>query len=386
MIVDQLRREVSGMTPGARFASENELASRFGVSRPTAAHALQELSNSGLVMRRVGSGTYVGDAAANLRGGGTALKTFGVMLPGLGATEVWDPLSRYIDQACSALDITRVVGPEEVPHDDIAATTAQAEWLIERGVDGVLLAPMESVADRERANLAICARFTDAGLPVVLVDRDVVEYPGRSDFDVVGMDSARAGALMGAHLAAQGFTRPVFLSRPLFPSTTDLRVAGCAYALARGGVSVRRDWHVTGDPADMAWVSSALDEHNADVVVCSNDRTAAILIQTLMREGRRVPDDVAVVGFDDAVYSELLSITLTTVAQPFSSIARAAVRRLADRVAEPGLDPVEILLPPRLVVRDSSTPNSAGGGSVTVTGDANLPSQSPEGTAGGRKT
>lgn len=350
------------MTPGARFASENELASRFGISRPTAARALQELSSSGLVVRRAGSGTYVGAAVSDLHGGETTPRTFGVMLPGLGATEVWDPLSRYIDQACSALGITRVVGPEEVPHDDIAATTAQAEWLIERGVDGVLLAPMEAVADRERANLAICARFTDAGLPVVLVDRDVVEFPGRSDFDVVGMDSARAGALMGAHLTSQGFTRPVFLSRPLFPSTTDLRVAGCASALARGGVSVRRDWHVTGDPADGPWVSAVLDEHQADVVVCSNDRTAAILIQTLVREGYKVPDDVAVVGFDDAAYSELLSITLTTVAQPFPAIARAAVRRLADRVVEPGLDPVEILLPPRLIIRDSSARSGGGGG------------------------
>lgn len=351
-IVRQLRDELGKLEPGARFESENQLAVRFGVSRPTAARSLRELQDEGLVERRIGSGTFV------LGPGGTAgvaiPVTIGLILAGLGATEVWDPIARHITTAASTLGVSVVVGPEHNPRDEVSAVTAQAEWMLERGISGVLFAPLENVADRERENQAICALFTSAGIPVVLLDRDIVEFPGRSNNDVVGMDDVRAGAMVGDHLTERGLHPALFLSRPNHPATTDLRSAGCRWALARGGATVPNTWHVSGDPTDHEWVAATLSKHSPRVVVCANDRTAALLIQTLARLGRRVPQDVAVVGFDDVVYSRLLPVALTTVAQPFAQIAEVAVNRLLQRIEQPAMPATELLLAAQLMVRDST--------------------------------
>ena len=354
-IVRQLRDELGRMEPGARLASENQLAVRFGVSRPTAARALRELNEAGLVERRVGSGTFVTGPRGSSR---AALPiTLGLILAGLGATEVWDPIARHITTAASTLGVSVVVGPGQSPRDEVSVATAQAEWMLERGVSGVLFAPLENVADREHENQAICGLFAAAGIPVVLLDRDIVEFPGRSDHDVVGMDDVRAGATVGDHLIERGLDRAIFLSRPNHPATTDLRSAGCRWALARGRATLPNTWHVSGDPTDQEWIAAMLEEHSPRVVVCANDRTAALLIQTLGRLGRRVPQDVAVAGFDDVVYSRLLPVALTTVAQPFAQIAEAAVTRLLQRIEQPAMPATELLLAAQLIVRDSTPAN-----------------------------
>jgi LacI family transcriptional regulator len=99
-----------------------------------------------------------------------------------------------------------------------------------------------------------------------------------------------------------------------------------------------------------------LELHRPDAIIASNDHTAALLIQTLTKIGRRVPEDLAVVGFDDVVYSTLLPVTLTTVHQPFDEIARTAVQVLLDRIQNPDAAPHTTTLPGRLIVRGSSAP------------------------------
>lgn len=351
-IVDALKVELRTRSAGERFWSEHQVALRFKVSRPTAARALSELCLDGLVERRVGSGTFVRTAGAESAAG----RTFGLLLSGLGTTEVWDPLAAWLTRVCSSRGISVRMGWQVAPRDDVVTTVAQAKDLVAQGVDGVLFSPLEIVPDRERENLAICRLFTDAGIPVTLLDRDVLDFPARSGFDVVGVDNVGAAAEIGRHLAVTGHTRPRFFSRPHYPSTTDLRVAGCAIALAHAGVELPRDWHVTGDPADTASVAAFLDEHRPDAVVANNDRTAALLIQTLARLGRRVPDDVAVIGFDDVVYSTLLTVSLTTIRQPFDDIARTAVKVLLARIEDRDAAATTTLLPGALVVRESSAP------------------------------
>jgi len=351
-IVDELRNDLRALRPGERFLSEHQVSIRFKVSRPTAARALSELCIEGLVVRRVGSGTFVAEASHS----GRAL-TFGVLLSGLGATEVWDPLSTLLTRACSSRGISVRMGWQTAPRDDVASTVAQARNLVTQGVDGVLFSPLEVVEDREQENVAIAQLFVEAGIPLVLIDRDVLDFPARSGFDVVGVDNVGASAEIAQHLAATGRTRPRYFSRPHYPSTTDLRVAGAAIALAHAGIDLPHDWHIAGDPTDVECATEMLEQHRPDAIIASNDHTAALLIQTLAKIGRRVPDDLAVVGFDDVVvYSTLLPVTLTTVHQPFDEIARTAVQVLLDRIENPDAAPHTTTLPGTLIVRGSSAP------------------------------
>jgi len=91
-----------------------------------------------------------------------------------------------------------------------------------------------------------------------------------------------------------------------------------------------------------------------DAIVCGNDEHAATLIDTLNRIGRRVPDDIAVVGFDDIDVARTMTPPLTTIAQPVKKLAATAFKTLLARIRYPNNDPREILLDAPLVARKST--------------------------------
>ena len=90
-----------------------------------------------------------------------------------------------------------------------------------------------------------------------------------------------------------------------------------------------------------------------DAVVCANDQMAIGLLQAFAKAGVRVPEQVAVVGFDDIFPGSLCDPPLTTVHQPMRQLGEQGCTRLLDRIARPGLRPKVELLPTELVLRSS---------------------------------
>jgi len=88
-------------------------------------------------------------------------------------------------------------------------------------------------------------------------------------------------------------------------------------------------------------------------VVCANDQSAIGVLQAFARGGVRVPEDVAVVGFDDIFPGSLFKPALTTVHQPMRLLGERACARLLDRISDPSLQPSVELLPTELVIRSS---------------------------------
>lgn len=352
-IAQTLRQQIAAgeYGPGDRAPSENALAVRFGVSRPTAARALRELQDAGLVTRRAGSGTFV--AGRDTARGPLAGRTFGLLVQGLGATEVLDPICTEITRTLQSAGATVLWGDVDRPADAVDELTRLAEDYLIRGVDGVFFAPLESSPDREQENLRVGQLLSDAGIAVILLDRELLDFPARSGFDLVGIDNVEAGLRLGEHLLGLGHSRIRFLSRPHHPSTTDLRALGVATAMRRAGLPVGDDWHISADPLDQGEMRRLVQPSQVDAVVCSNDLTAAQLIQTLQRLEVNVPNELAVVGFDDVAYSTLLSVELTTMRQPCQGIARAAAAAMRDRLEQPAMEPRQVLLKSTLVVRQS---------------------------------
>jgi DNA-binding LacI/PurR family transcriptional regulator len=274
-------------------------------------------------------------------------------VPGLVGTEILGPICTEVTRVCQDVGAV-VLWPE--PTDAIDAV-GEADRLtrlyVDRGVDGVFFAPLESAADRQTQNVRIAATMRSAGIAVVLLDRDVLEFPDRSDYDLVGIDNFHAGLRLTQHLIDVGRRRTCFLAKPHAPSTTDLRAAGAREALRRAGITVGSQWQLSGLPNDEGFVGRFLEQDQPDAVICSNDLTAALLIQTLLRMELSVPRDVAVVAFDDVAYSTLLSVELTTMRQPIRGIARAALRVMTDRLEGSKMEPQQILLSADLIVRQS---------------------------------
>ncbi len=324
--------------PGSKLPSEAVLVRQFETSRITVGRALRDLQQQGWIERRAGSGSYVREQAAPAATSGLA---FGLLIPELGQTQIFEPICQGIAQSRQNKGHALLWGNAGTPWE-------LCRQFIARQVDGVFFAPVEwSAPDRDALNARILEAFREARIPVVLLDRDVVPYPGRSDWDLVGIDNRRAGYIATAHLSRDcAANRLCFWAKPDSAPTVDARIAG--YREASG------DRVVCADPLDRDAVRRAVVEDAVDAVVCANDRTAGQLLGTLAALGVRVPADVRVAGIDDLPFASLLTPRLTTVRQPGREVGEAALSAMLDRVAWPDRAPREILLSCELVVRESS--------------------------------
>jgi len=334
-----------------RLQSEAQLVRRFGVSRPTVARALRDLQDQGLVMRRAGSGTFVRSRTP----AATPARQLALLIPGFRSTEIFELICGELASLARAHDYSLIwggAGPadttSDLSHQHALELVSQ---LLERQVMGVFFAPFEGQS--ESSNQVIVQRFREAGIPLVLLDRDLGPFPTRCDHDVIGIDNFTAGFVLAQHLIELGCKKVVFMARPYSAATVDARIAGVREALVRHDIPLLPDWLRIGDPEDAKWVRSWSTGKRPDAVVCANDLTAAQLLRTLEKNGVDVPQQLRVVGFDDAKYATLVSVPLTTIHQPCKDIATTAFQALIERIREPTLPPRSMLLTPRLVVRES---------------------------------
>jgi len=334
-----------------RLPSESELALRYHVSRPTAARALRELQALGVITRRAGSGSYL--TAPMQTSAAPRSKTFGLLVPGLGRTEILDPICNEITRFAQSLECTVLWSDAAQPIATGADALALCEQYIQRNVDGVFFAPMETVPDRALWNRRVADALVTAKIPMVLLDRDLNEFPSRSNFDLIGIDNFRAAMTVTQHLLDAGSRRLCFLAQPEYPSTTDLRLAGCREAVQRAGEDATLSWAFI-DPEDRVAMQALLHEKTPDAFLCANDQTAALLLRTLNELGVRTPADIRIAGFDDVHYATLLAVPLTTIRQPCREIGRAATLALMERTSDHEIPAREILLPYELVIRQSS--------------------------------
>lgn len=338
---------------GSRLPSEAQLVKQFKVSRPTVRRALRDLESDGLVERKTGSGTYV----RSLSAGRNPSRLFGLLLPGLTSTEIFQIICGEIASLTRVHDYGLLWGGSTNPREDTDASLEHAQELckqfIARGVSGVFFAPVELQPGQEEANRHLAESLREAGITVVLIDRDLLGFPARSDFDLISLDNMASGFLVGEHLIRLGCKRLFFVARPLSAPTVDARIAGVRESLARHHLEPLPNWIHVGDPADTKFVRSLTAGRLTDALVCANDFTAAVLLRSLESIGAKVPRDFRLAAFDDVKYSTLVSPPLTTIHQPCRDIAVIAFRTMLERLREPTLPARSIYLTPRLVVRES---------------------------------
>jgi DNA-binding LacI/PurR family transcriptional regulator len=351
-IYDSLKNAITSGEYRARqrLPTESELVKTFSTSRVTVNRALRELQLGGLIDRRVGSGSYVCAAT-------TQDYTFGLLIPDLGRTEIFEPICRGMAEARVGREQVLLWGrsPGESQDVETQARELCQQWIAKK-VSGVFFAPLELTGDKDKINERIAEIFIGSHIPVVLLDRDVVPYPERSSYDLIGIDNRRAGYVVTSHLIGAGCKRLIFVGRHRSAPSCVARSVGFRDALQDAGIEYRPDFvqHQT-DPSNEEQVRQIVSRLKPDGIVCSNDFTAAQLMRTLERLSVNIPDDVKMVGFDDVKYASLLSVPLTTIHQPCADLGAAAIRTMVERVHNPKLPSRDILLNFGLVVRESSS-------------------------------
>jgi DNA-binding LacI/PurR family transcriptional regulator len=333
---------------GDRLPSETELGKRYNTSRITVAKAINELQLRGLVSRHAGSGTHV--LAPKLSSG----HVFGLLIPDLGRTEIFEPICHGMMQSPLSKAHSLLWGHamEESAQQEKEAEQLCRKYIAQK-VSGVFFAPLEFTPEKDAVNRRIASALDRAGIQVVLLDRCYAPYSMRSKYDLVGIDNRRAGFLITQHLLLHGVKRVAFVARPLSASTVTARIAGYREALFAHRLHLQEDLVCRGDPEDVGFIQKMLKECRPDAIVCANDLTAIRVMAGLANLGIRVPEEIRIAGIDDVKYASLVPVPLTTQHQNCADIGAMAMVTMLQRVENPNLPTRDILLQTNTVVRRS---------------------------------
>lgn len=336
---------------GQKIPTEIELGEYYRVSRPTVSRALRDLEQQGLLVRRRGVGTFVSQPVSKRQ----QPALFGLTVP---HTEggILAPICHEISHQAESKGHAVIFGSpgKEAVHALPERIDAFCEQFLARGVRGVFFVPLIVPRDEMGVNEVIADRLHAAGISVVLLDRDVCDYPNRSRYDLIGVDNRRNGYVITRHLLEQGCRRIEFVSIGLAASTITARIAGYRDALAEHGIIPEADWLHTWDaPEGIAALREHMMSSRPEAVVCINDDIAREVMHHLATLRVRIPEEVRIVGFDDLSFAKNLPVPLTTMHQPTRHMGAVAVETMLSRLESPSLAARDVLLACDLRVRKS---------------------------------
>lgn len=222
------------------------------------------------------------------------------------------------------------------------------ELLEEQRVRGVLITPVD---DSRHSRLEQLIR---RGTPVVLVDRGA----GRHSLCSVAVDDVLGGRLAGEHLVEQGHRRIAFVGGPLSIAQVADRCAGVGQAVeghAELTVVPTANLTVAAGRAAVEQICALPAAERPTAVMCANDLIALGALQQFTQQGVRVPQDVAIVGYDDIEYAAAAAVPLSSVRQPREQLGRTAAQLLLEEVHDgEHHQHRHVVFQPDLVVRHSS--------------------------------
>ncbi len=331
-----------------RRASITDVARRAGVAVATVSNVLNRPERVSAATRErveaaIADLCFMRNASARrLRAG--SIPTIGAVVLDI-ANPFFTEVARGVEDRLAADDYTLMLASSD---GDPEREARYLRLFESHGVAGVLVTPAGD-------DLAAILAARERGLEVVLLDATSPALPS------VGVDDVRGAAMAIEHLLSLGHRRIGFVNGPdTLRQATDRR-AGVHAALAAAGlhpadalVEVRIDrLDATGGEAGLA---ALLDGPRPTAVLCVNDLVAVGVLRALHRRGLAVPDDMALVGYDDVLVVAEPLVPLTSVRRP----TRELGRRAADLLLCPPGGPQRVLFEPELVVRASTAGVSAG--------------------------
>ena len=324
-VADTLRREIAEgvFRDGQTLMTEEELRLRFDVSRQTIRQAISLLEDDGLVDRRRGSGTYVRHGPRRRQG---------IIHVGVITTFITDYIFPSIAQGMeSVLNENGAVLSLNAMYNDVRTERNILERMLEEPVDGLIMEGSRTA--KETPNHDLLDRFAQRNIPVLMVNGF---YPGMEHIPHVVMDDYGGGRLAAKTALDRGYKKPAGLFK-----TDDLqgseRLSGFLDEIRSQGLEVPEErllcfsTEERNDLADSpkgAALLKVLRQHGADCLVCYNDIFAAQFMVRLQEKGVRIPEDLGIIGFDNATFSGMLQPGLTTLGHPKDAFGALAARKI----------------------------------------------------------
>ncbi|WEK12743.1 MAG: LacI family DNA-binding transcriptional regulator [Candidatus Microbacterium phytovorans] len=297
------------------------------------------------VLRAIEDLGYVrNDAARKLRAGVSTTVGFVVLN---GQNPFFADVVRGAEDEASRHSIAVLYGNTD---EDTNRERMYLDLFEEQQVRGVLISPYGDILPR-------LERLRSRGIRAVLVDR----FGGTSRFSSVSVDSVAGGRMAVEHLIETGRRRIAFVGGPLEMRQVTDRLAGARVAADNALDPIELEVLVTDamtveqGVAVGAKVLSRPRREWPDAMFAANDLIALGLLQSLVVGGRMlVPDEIALIGFDDISFASAAAVPITSIRQPSGMIGRTALRILLEECDDPELIPRQTVFQPELVVRRST--------------------------------
>lgn len=343
-----LRRDIlQGVyLPGAMLPPHRTLGKRYGVAQATASAAVGRLVHEGLAVTFHGRGSFVSDEV------NSSQRIIDLVRP-------QPPLNRddrsgeltwmqEFNLACQTENLIarwhHVSGDEACRPDKLAAQLAESNGVIVQG----------------HFSTSLAYALHRQGIPVVALPWSSEPAHVPTLFPQVTFDRTQVGYLAARHMAGLGYERIAFVGISSFSANT--RMNGYLRALRELDLPLSVKWMVhakRGDELDLREELSRVlaQEDRPEAFCCYTDTMARNVVNELLHEGFKIPEDIAVIACDDGVEAVAGPVAITSVGAPIAEICQKAVELIS--AIEPGFDPEScqlqdaILMPLRLTVRDS---------------------------------
>ncbi len=257
----------------------------------------------------------------------------------------YSELVRGVERSCFERGYSLVLCNTE---GDEQRMNQNLETLMQKRVDGLLLLCTET----HQPSQEIMQRYPS--VPTVMMDW----APFDGDSDLIQDNSLLGGDLATQHLIDQGYTRIGCLTGPLDKTPARLRLEGYRKAMHRAGLAIPDGYEITGN-FEFGGGFAAMQQLLAhpvppEAVFAGNDAMAVGAYQALYQVGKRIPEDMGIVGYDDIELARYMTPPLTTVHQPKDELGELAIDVLIHRMAQPDQQQQRVQLTPELVVRGST--------------------------------
>jgi len=272
-------------------------------------------------------------------------KTLGLVITTI-ANPFYTELSQGIEATAISLGYNIILCSTNY---DLSAEKKYIDMLRSKGVDGIIFTSAH-MGDPNIIELA------EEGFPIILVNRRTYHPVVRDKVDYVGVDNLLGGFLAIEHLIKLGHKRIGMIGGSSESSVGFERLEGGKKALTTYGLEVVGDYFLEGDFLKGSGYQGGkrflIMDKPPTAIFATNDYMALGTYQAILEEGIRIPEEMALVGFNDIEFTSMRGIELTTVGQKKYEMGALAVKTLVERV-EGGKagSPKEIILEPELVIR-----------------------------------
>jgi DNA-binding LacI/PurR family transcriptional regulator len=238
----------------------------------------------------------------------------------------------------------------ECNHEDAQTEAEILDRCIHSGAAGILIYSINPAA-----NAGKILALEEAGIPVVMIDRGLENFP----CTLVSSHNFDGLYRITTYLISLGHRSIAYFANEVPTSVHAERLRGFKAAFTRQGLKYREELCATTPNLQMEVLEKMLSKHGVTAVACISDRVAAQVSDYLQARGCRIPEDISVTGFDDNELGRYAN--LTTMRQNFRRIGEAGAEKLLERINQ-GAGCSQTMLPVELVIRGSTGPVKARGG------------------------